>query len=97
MQSHLGEVSLLPAIPEQWQSGRVKGLRARGGFEVAIDWKQGKVSHATIKSLKGGRCQLRTNTPVRVKGSRAEVKTVASGYVLTFDTEEGKTYSISPR
>jgi alpha-L-fucosidase 2 len=64
IQSHTGEISLLPALPVSWRNGSVTGLRARGGFEVNIEWKDGMLFKAEIKSLLGNPCIIRANGKV---------------------------------
>ena len=59
LQSHAGEISLLPALPPQWPEGSVQGLRARGGYEVGIEWKNGELCAAQISNRKGGSCIVR--------------------------------------
>jgi alpha-L-fucosidase 2 len=74
MQSRVGEIELLPALPKAWASGSVKGLRARGGFDVDVTWNEGKLVQATIRSINGGSTQLRSGSVTRdVKLSKGKV------------------------
>jgi alpha-L-fucosidase 2 len=59
LQSCAGEIELLPALSKAWPDGSVKGLRARGGFELDIQWKDSKLENVTVRSLAGGSCRLR--------------------------------------
>jgi len=94
LQSHLGELHLLPAIPDEWKAGEVRGLKARGGYEVNLAWSSGKISGATIKSLNGESCTLRTATPIKIKGITATSKKTDHGYTTRFQTQKGKAYEI---
>ncbi len=53
VQSHAGEIELLPALPKSWTTGGMKGLRARGGYEVDVAWKDGKLAAATVRNVSG--------------------------------------------
>jgi len=60
LQSHGGEIQLLPALPAAWPTGTVRGLRARGGFEIVhLSWRDGRLERAEIRSTLGGECRIR--------------------------------------
>jgi alpha-L-fucosidase 2 len=70
VQSHAGEIHVLPALPAAWPAGRVRGVRARGGFEVDLEWSKGTLARAEIRSRLGGVARVRTPLPVTVSGGR---------------------------
>ena len=88
MQSYDDFIYLLPALPAVWKEGSVKGLVARGGFVVDIDWKDGKLIKAAIHSPNGGLCKVRSNTPLKGKDLK---KRKADG-LYELSTKAGSTY-----
>ncbi|MCO5936121.1 glycoside hydrolase family 95 protein [Mucilaginibacter sp. RB4R14] len=97
IQSHLNEIHLLPALPDAWMQGVVKGLKARGGFKVSMKWSNNKLTYAEIKSLVGNTCKIRTGIPVKVKGLNLNTELTKNGYVMSFPTQKGKTYELITR
>lgn len=72
LQSHAGYLELLPALPQAWPDGSVKGLRARGGFTVDIAWRGGALEHAEITAKISGPCRLYAPQGLKVDGTRLE-------------------------
>lgn len=70
MQSHDGFIYLLPALPSLWKEGEINGIVARGGFELDLKWKNGKVEKLVIHSRRGGNCRLRSSNALSGSGLR---------------------------
>jgi alpha-L-fucosidase 2 len=82
LQCDAGEIRLLPALPSAWPTGRVTGLRARGGFEVDLSWRNGAVERATVRSMLGQPLRLRRGETLRT------VEQTASNEVLRFEGDD---------
>lgn len=79
LQSHAGYIHLLPALPDNWQSGSIKGVRARGGFTINMEWKESRITRLSVTSHSGGTCRIREAT---------------SPHEEVIETEKGKTYQV---
>ena len=74
-QSDDGALFMLPALPDVWKDGSIKGLRARGGFEIkSMEWKNGKISKLVVKSGLGGNCRIRSYSPLKAEGNEVLVQ-----------------------
>ena len=95
LQSHEGILRLLPALPSAWSQGAVEGLRARGGFEIAMSWKHSQLEQAQIVSLFGGVCRIQSEHPLEItyEGQPVAITHGDSG-LIEFLTQEGAAYDI---
>ena len=92
LQSHTGELHLLPALPPAWPDGRVRGLRARGGFELDLEWQAGRVRRAELRATRTGPCRVRAASPLRV----LQLPALPPAPLLEFAAQAGESYSLSP-
>ena len=97
VQSHDGEIHLLPALPKAWPEGHVKGLKARGGYVVDVSWQKGRITEASVRAAFDGTCRVRVNKPVgsvRAAGKPVACSSPEAG-VAVFGTHAGVVYALS--
>ena len=97
LESHSGEICFIPALPKEWESGSVKGMKARGGFEVSFSWAGGKMQAAEIKSLCGNSCTVYSDAPIEIYKDGKPVPNVIfqkDNNTYTFISEIGDCYEI---
>lgn len=97
LQSHEGELAFLPALPAAWKDGEVKGLIARGGFEIGLRWKDGRISDATLLAKNGRTCRVRSAVPLKVTaGGRSVSLRRPEPGLIEFKTEPRAEYTLTP-
>ncbi len=96
LQSHENELSLLPARHDSWRDGEVRGLRARGGFEVGLRWRAGALEEATVASALGKPCRVRSAQPLSVTSRGRTIRARRpEANVLEFETTPGSVYVLT--
>ncbi|MEA5404737.1 glycoside hydrolase family 95 protein [Arcicella sp. DC2W] len=91
LQSHDGLINILPAIPDDWQDGEIKGMKARGGFEIDITWKNKQVTQLVIRSSIGGNCIIKTPNTLNLVGNQS-LKKAKNFNAYEFQTIKGGVY-----
>lgn len=98
LQSHEEFIRLLPALPKAWPTGSFKGLVARGGFVIDVDWKDGEIKRALVHSKLGGTCRLKVKAAearLQEEGSNSFERLAGGPNGFEFATKKGKRYSLS--
>ena len=101
VQSHAGEISILPAVSPSWKDGAVRGLKARGGFEVDAIWKDGRLTSAQVQSKLGNPAVVRlqgnpASITLKEKDGRSAKLAATKDGTFRFPTKPGMTYQIQP-
>ncbi|GLX66424.1 glycoside hydrolase family 95 protein [Paenibacillus glycanilyticus] len=91
LQSHLGYIELLPALPAEWANGQISGLKARGGFVIGMEWAGGELKRADVRATSSGYCQIRYNQSIRIEDDGGTAIELANG---VFHAERGRTYYV---
>jgi hypothetical protein len=98
LQSHEGYINILPTLPDAWNTGSFKGLKARGNFTVDCAWEKGNAKEIKITSCVGGEAKVRyrgIGKAVISCDNKAVAPTSQDDFFISFNTEKGKTYTIS--
>ncbi|MDE2125142.1 MAG: glycoside hydrolase family 95 protein [Armatimonadetes bacterium] len=95
LQSHAGEIHLLPALPDAWPSGSVRGLRARGGFEVDITWSRNRITEAAVTANADRVCRVRSVRRLQLAPSSTAVQRPEPN-LLVFHALRGVRYLLAP-
>jgi alpha-L-fucosidase 2 len=93
LQSHDGLLNIFPALPDDWASGEITGLKAQGGFEVDITWKNKKITVLTIRSSLGGICKLKVPNTLKLTG-KTKLSIQKDKSLVNFTTEKGGKYTL---
>jgi alpha-L-fucosidase 2 len=97
LQSQDGEIRLLPCLPaDRWPNGSICGLRARGGFEIDLTWRDGKLTQAAVLSKNGLPCNIRTSMDLVVRSQEGNILSQSTAGLLAFSTTPSSTYHIQP-
>ena len=102
LQSHTGTVHVLPALPSTWPSGRVDGLRARGGYTVGVSWRDGRTGEVRLHPDHGGEVLLKNDLLASrfhladTSTRRPVTWTRVGADTIRFDTRPGHTYRVAP-
>jgi alpha-L-fucosidase 2 len=94
MQSHQGYIELLPALPNNWNEGKLNGVCARGAFELNFSWSQQKINTLEILSKAGLDCRLQWDKNCIILEEGKTIPFTKQNNIITFKTEKGKTYQI---
>jgi alpha-L-fucosidase 2 len=95
LQSQTDEIQILPALPKAWATGSVQGLMARGDFEIVdMQWKDGKLTKLSVKSLAGGECKLRTGNELKTTIPGVKASKAGKDFQYKFHTQKGKVYNL---
>ena len=95
VQSHEDDVVLLPALPSVWPTGRIRGIRARHGVELDLEWKNASVTRVSVKALRTGNVRIRSNAILRTKAGLTSEVQPDSSYTMLLSINAGKTVELT--
>lgn len=92
LQSHEGFIRPLPALPDEWKNGSVRGLRARGGFTVDISWSNGRMTELTVYASEDQLCKIYSSAALKCDQSTVQPDYFPDGSFVTFAAKAGEKY-----